>query len=287
MTTAVAMALYNGDKFLHKQLESIRTQTKAPDQVILCDDGSSDGTVQLVRDYIREHALEDCWILSVNEKNLGYARNFFHAMEQCEADLIFLADQDDIWKPDKIEKMSSVMEQRPEIGLLCCKFQIMDAEDRVMPGILAGSGQETFAVRQVAEVELLQAFYWLGMLMCVRKSFLGDILPYAKDLAIAHDRVLSHCAADRGQFYDYDYIGAYHRRHENNTAREEHRVSKLLDLPKKLKEIAVTEKLWTDMLKADLPLSEESRPIRSVSIDRSTVSKTSLLARAASASSRT
>ncbi len=259
MTTAVAMALYNGEKFLHKQLESIRTQTKAPDQVILCDDGSSDGTVQLVRDYIREHALEERWTLWVNEKNLGYARNFFHAMERCEADLIFLADQDDIWKPDKIEKMASVMEQRPEIGLLCCKFQIMDAEDRVMHGILAGSGKETFAVRQVAEVELLQAFYWLGMLMCVRKSFLGDILPYAKDLSIAHDRVLSHCAADRGQFYDYDYIGAYHRRHENNTAREEHRVSKLLDLQKKLKEIAVTEKLWTDMLEADLPLSEESR----------------------------
>lgn len=259
MTTAVAIALYNGERFLYKQLESIRTQTKAPDQVVFCDDGSTDNTVAIVRDYIREHNLSDKWALIINEKNLGYARNFFKAMSLCQADLVFLADQDDIWKPDKMERMTAIMEQHSHIDLLSCKFEIIDGEDRAMHGLLARRQKETFALKSVSNKDLLRGFYWLGMLMCVRKDFLQALLPVAKELPIAHDRVLSHCAADRGQFYEYDYVGAYHRRHENNTAREEHRVAKLLDLPKKLKEIAVSKKLWEDLLQADLPLGEESR----------------------------
>lgn len=259
MTTAVAIALYNGERFLLKQLDSIRTQTQAPDQVVFCDDGSTDGTVALVEGYIREYGLEEKWTLVVNGENLGYARNFFKAMSLCNADLIFLADQDDIWKPDKIEKMTAVMQARPDIALLSCKFEIMDAQDQVMHGVLARPQKETFALKPVSNKDLLRAFYWLGMLMCVRKTFLQEILPVAKDLPIAHDRILSHCAADRGQFYDYDYIGAYHRRHESNTAREEHRVAKLLDLPKKIREIGITRKLWQDILQAPLPLSQDSR----------------------------
>lgn len=259
MTTAVAIALYNGERFLLKQLESIRNQTKAPDQVVICDDGSTDQTVALVQNYIQEHGLEGKWTLLVNENNLGYARNFFKAMSLCQTDLVFLADQDDIWKPDKIEKMSVVMEQNPKIDLLSCKFEIIDADDQIMHGLLARRQEETFAVTPVSHRDLLRAFYWLGMLMCVRGSFLQELLPVTKDLAVAHDRVLSHCAANRGSFYDYSYVGAFHRRHDRNTAREEHRISKLLDLPKKLKEITISQKLFTDLLDADLPLCQENR----------------------------
>lgn len=259
MTTAVAIALYNGERFLYKQLESIRTQTKAPDQVVFCDDGSTDGTVALVQAYIRQHGLQDRWTLVINEENLGYARNFFKAMSLCDAELVFLADQDDIWKPDKLEKMSAVMQAHPEIDLLSCKFEIIDGQDRVMHGLLARKQKETFALRAVSNKELLRGFYWLGMLMCARRDYLQALLPVAKDLPIAHDRVLSHCAADKGAFYEFDYVGAFHRRHDNNAAREEHRVTKLLDLPKKIKEILVSQKLWEDILQADLPLGEESR----------------------------
>ena len=259
MTTAVAMALYNGERFLHKQLESIRTQTKAPDQVIFCDDGSTDNTVNLVWDYIQEHDLADKWTLVVNEENLGYARNFFKAMSLCTADLVFLADQDDVWKPDKIEKMTGVMDSHPDINLLSCKFEIMDGEDRVMHGLLARRQKETFVLKPVTCRDLLRGFRWLGMLMCVRREYLCSLLPVAKELPIAHDWVLSYCAADRGRFCEYEYVGAYHRRHDNNTAREEHRIAKLLDLPKKLKEITVSKKLWQDLLRADLPFGQESR----------------------------
>lgn len=259
MTTAVACALYNGERFLLKQLDSIREQTQKPDRVVLCDDGSTDGTVSLVRAYIDRYQLQDTWTLIENEQNLGYARNFFKAMSLCDTDLIFLADQDDLWKQDKIEQMASVMQMHPEINLLSCKFEIIDQNDQVQHGMLARPQKDTFALHPVSNLDLLRGFYWLGMLMCVRKTFLLEILPVAKDLKIAHDRVLSHCAADQGGFYDFQYVGAFHRRHENNTEREEHRVAKLLNLPQKIKEIAILKKLWEDMLETELPIGEESR----------------------------
>lgn len=259
MSASVAMALYNGEKFLYKQLESIRLQTKVPDQVVFCDDGSTDGTVALVREYIQAHGLADKWTLVVNEKNLGFARNFFKALSLCTGDLVFLADQDDIWKLDKIEKMTAVMDSHPEIDLLSCMFEIMDGQDQVMHGLLARKQKETFALKPVTCRDLLRGFRWLGMLMCIRGEYLRSLLPVAKDLPIAHDWVLSYCAADRERFYEYEYVGAYHRRHDNNAAREEHRVTKLLDLPKKLKEISVSKKLWQDLLQADLPFGQDSR----------------------------
>ena len=84
--TAVVIALYNGERFIEKQLDSLRTQTKAPDQVIMCDDGSTDRTIEIVKNYIEQHGLEKTWILSKNEKNLGYIKNFYHAISMSDAD---------------------------------------------------------------------------------------------------------------------------------------------------------------------------------------------------------
>lgn len=258
MTTAVAITLFNGEKFLYKQLESIRLQTTPPDQVVLCDDGSIDDTITIVNEYIEQHKLQEKWTLVENDGNLGYARNFYKAMSLCNADLIFLADQDDIWKDDKIEKMCCVMVEHPEVALLSCKFEIMDVNDKIMHGLLAPPHKETFALSRITTTDLLRGFYWPGMLMCIRSSFFEQLLPHIGDLPIAHDRVLSHCAADKGLFYEYDYIGAYHRRHDNNTAEEEHRVSKLLNLQRKLHDVVVAEKMYQDMLNAGLPLGRES-----------------------------
>lgn len=286
MTTAVAIALYNGEAYLHKQLECIRKQTKTPNQVVLCDDGSKDHTVQIVMDYIEKHQLQDSWKLVVNKENLGYARNFFHAMALCDADLVFLCDQDDLWKEDKIEKMTEVMQQQPDIQLLSCKFEIIDGNDTPMQGLLTRKPKQTGTVTPVRPEELLRGFYWLGMLMCVRKIFLDQILPDVSYLDIAHDRILSHCAADKCVFYEYDYVGAYHRRHNNNAAREEHRISKLLNLPRKLREIVITKKLWSDMLAANLPISSEHRALieRSLKLleGRETALKTRSLRKVAS-----
>ena len=237
MTVAVAIALYNGENFIEKQLDTIRLQTIKPDQVVLCDDGSSDNTINLVNEYIDRFSLQDSWRLYKNQENLGYAKNFYHAMELCDCDLIYLCDQDDIWKNDKIEKMNKVMEENSNISLLMCKGGVIDADGEDLHGIMIKKSNETQSLTQISVENILHIFNWTGMLMCVRKSFFDQRKNIISKICAPHDFVLALSAADCNEFYVYDYIGAYHRRHSNNAAHEEHRISKILNLKRKLKDI--------------------------------------------------
>ena len=95
--TAVLMATYNGQGFIHDQLDSIRNQTLRPDYVLMRDDGSTDDTVKVVEDYIKEHRL-DGWSITSNDKNLGWRLNFRQLLldaKRLSVDYLFFSDQDD------------------------------------------------------------------------------------------------------------------------------------------------------------------------------------------------
>lgn len=261
MTTAVAVALYNGARFLETQLDSLRLQSRTPDRVVLCDDGSTDGTADLVAAYIAKHGLGETWELSRNPENLGYIRNFYRAISLCDADLIFLSDQDDVWKSDKIEKMTAVMEANPHISLLSCRYGIIDAAGEEQHSLVEGSANEDGGLEPVTVQTIMTAYRWPGMLMCLRKDFFDTLLPAIAESPVPHDLMFAACAADRDSFYEYHYLGAYHRRHDNNVAKEEHRIFKLLDLQRKLTDIARTRKHWTDLLHESTPIGESSRRI--------------------------
>lgn len=261
LTTAVAVTLYNGERFIYEQLESLLNQTKAPDRVVLCDDGSKDQTAQIVKTYIDEHALADRWIFIRNEQNLGYIKNFYKAISLCGTDLIYLCDQDDIWKEDKIEKMTQVMQERPEISLLSCRYGIVDAQGVVQHSVVEKESREDGQIRCVDVQEIMRAYRWPGMLMCLRKTFFESICDKIRECDVAHDFMFAVLAADTNGFWEYNYVGAFHRRHDNNTAREEHRVSKLLNMERKLTDISITRKLWTNFLEADLPLQKTNREL--------------------------
>ena len=105
MTVSVCMGTYNGETYIEQQLNTILRQTKAPEEVILCDDGSTDNTVSIIERFIRKNGLDGKWKLYRNKINKGYPSNFYYACSLCNEEIVFLADQDDIWKNDKIEKM--------------------------------------------------------------------------------------------------------------------------------------------------------------------------------------
>ena len=109
MKISVAMATYNGAQYIEEQLESIRIQTMPVDEVRICDDGSSDDTVEVICHYIREHGLESSWSVEVNRENLGYASNFMKAVGLTNGDYVFFCDQDDIWIADRAERMIGLM----------------------------------------------------------------------------------------------------------------------------------------------------------------------------------
>ncbi len=244
MKTAVAIALYHGERFVKEQLESLLQQTRKPDQVVLCDDGSKDQTVSIVKEFIREKGLEASWKLVENEHNLGYIKNFYKAVSLCDAELVFLCDQDDLWHPEKIEKMSRVMEENENVRLLSCRYGIVDGNGTQLHSILHPKKKESGALIPVPFREIAISYRWPGMTMCLRKSFFGEVYETLSKSCVIHDLALAAQASVRDGFYDYDYVGAYHRRHDNNAAKEEHRVLKLLNYDRKLRDLEDSLKIW-------------------------------------------
>jgi len=105
MKISIAMATYNGERFVAEQLDSFIKQTRQPDELIISDDGSSDSTLEIAEAF-RKSAPFDIRILR-SQTNLGYAGNFNRAICETTGDLVFLSDQDDVWFPQKIRRIES------------------------------------------------------------------------------------------------------------------------------------------------------------------------------------
>ncbi len=99
---SVVVATYNGEPFLRKQLDSILSQSLPPKEIIVVDDCSSDGTINILNEYASSNA---SFRIILNENNIGYIRNFEKGMMLATGDLIALSDQDDIWMPEKLETL--------------------------------------------------------------------------------------------------------------------------------------------------------------------------------------
>lgn len=114
MTISIAMATYNGQRFLPMQLESIAAQTRLPDELVISDDGSSDCTVEIVEKFAAHARFKV--ILLKNTDRLGSIKNFERALTKCSGEIIALSDQDDLWLPEKLEKQGGFIESNPDIG---------------------------------------------------------------------------------------------------------------------------------------------------------------------------
>ena len=205
MKISIAMCTYNGEKYLQEQLDSILKQTRSADEVIICDDGSTDATKDFIDNYIVSHSLSENWILYVNSKNLGYADNFHKALSLTTGDYIFFADQDDVWKLEKIEEMISVMETHKQITLLCSDFEplvsTMDAPKVKKKTLKSMKNDKTLSKIDLSYNNIYIGS--LGCLMCARRSFIDDIEQYWYS-GWAHDEFVWKLA----QCYDGCYV--YH-----------------------------------------------------------------------------
>ena len=113
MKLSVALCTYNGEKFIKEQLESILKQTVSIDEIIICDDGSNDKTIQIIKDI--ELSFPNIKKKKKNEINLGSNKNFEKAITLSTGDYIFLSDQDDVWKNNKVEKIMNCFEENQSL----------------------------------------------------------------------------------------------------------------------------------------------------------------------------
>ncbi|MFM6913357.1 MAG: glycosyltransferase, partial [Aquirufa sp.] len=109
---SVALCTYNGAEFLSKQLESIKQQTMPIHEMVVCDDGSSDETLAILERFSKQVTFPV--IVHRNPENLGSSKNFEQCLKLCQGDLIFLCDQDDVWMPEKVERIVQYLEEHPE-----------------------------------------------------------------------------------------------------------------------------------------------------------------------------
>jgi hypothetical protein len=180
MTISVAMCTYNGEEFLGAQLASITAQQPGPDELVVCDDGSSDGTVSQLQRFATEAPFPVR--IHVNVRNLGYAKNFETAISLCTGDLIALCDQDDVWDPHKLSKSAQLLEDEPEIGLVCTDAEVVDRNlnsvgQRMSQTLGFGRAEQDLVARGEALAVLVRINFVTGTTMTFRSSFRPDLLP--------------------------------------------------------------------------------------------------------------
>lgn len=122
MKVSVAMASYNGEKFLRQQIDSILSQLGSEDELIISDDHSTDQTLSIIENYQKK---DDRVKLYFNEES-GVTSNFENAIKRTQNDIIFLSDQDDVWKPEKVGIVKAYFETNPKINMIMSDITVVD-----------------------------------------------------------------------------------------------------------------------------------------------------------------
>ena len=189
-TFSVAMCTYNGVRYVHEQLDSIAYQTRPPDELVVCDDGSSDDTVRILEQFAASAKFPVR--LKVNSRNLRSTKNFEQAISLCEGDLIALADQDDVWVPGKLDIMEREFARAPATGLVFSDAEVVDKDLRPL-GVrlwktIGFTDEARRRLRRDNALDLLLPGWTVtGATMAFRSCYRAIALNIPDDLPMIHD----------------------------------------------------------------------------------------------------
>ncbi len=206
MKVSIALASYNGEAYIFQQLMSYLAQTRLPDEIVVCDDCSSDKTREILE---RFAAFAPCPVhLHYNSQNLGYSRNFEKALSLCKGDVVFLSDQDDFWLPNKIARVLEVFETEPTTHLVVNDMII--ADKNLLPSQYSQLGNTLSAGGRASQ-------FHAGCCMAVRSSFLELVLPFPSSVFI-HDNWINHLAVALDARSQIPDLLQLYRRHGQNAS---------------------------------------------------------------------
>jgi glycosyltransferase involved in cell wall biosynthesis len=190
MNLSIALATYNGAVYLKEQLESIAAQTRTPDELVISDDQSTDDTLKLIVEFAATAGFPVR--LSVNESNLGTAKNFEKAISLCRGDVIMLSDQDDVWHRDKLESVERIFEAKPQLSLVFSNAELVDETlrlyDETLFDLVQFNEQKQRLVKsgRALDVQLRENLV-LGCTVAFRANLKELILPISGDGPLVHD----------------------------------------------------------------------------------------------------
>ena len=203
------MATYNGEKYLHQQLDSIFSQTMLPREVVISDDGSTDNTLFILAEYQQKHNS----IKVIKNPNPGINNNFIYAAQHCIGSWIAFCDQDDIWHPKKLEYLFASSKNKE---LVYSRSQLIDNEGK--PLSVSAEKYLGFGQYQSGHICPLYFFYSnciSGHSIIIQKDIINISLPVPEGMI--YDQWFSLVAACKGEIEFIDKALTSHRIHASNS----------------------------------------------------------------------
>lgn len=263
LSASVVMPTYNGQENIIEQLETIRLQTYPIKEVLMCDDGSTDDTVSIVKQYIIDNGLSN-WKILENTKNLGWRLNFFNLLNMATGDIIFTSDQDDIWYEDKVERMIDMF-QNQDVNVL-----VSDYDELIEPGGVSYPCSERVIknVDRNSKIQFTKRNVFLnrpGWVYALRSSFLSEINLYREQAIVpVHDITMWSTAVLTGSLYYLNEATGKWRKHGKSAIRGENafdekkgRLGIRLGKLKRLKEIAQSNVCYLNRTKKTIADKEK------------------------------
>lgn len=202
MNASICMTTYNGARFVKAQLDSILSQLGENDEIIISDDQSKDNTIEIIK------AFQDPRIKLIENKNRsGLVKNFEAALQQCNGEIIFLCDQDDIWEREKLATMKHYLQN---YDLVVADCSIIDEKGQEMV-----SSFFQFKGSRKGIINNLLSNSYMGCCMAFHKRILERAFPFPKKIK-AHDQWLGLIA---DKYYTVFFLNqrlVQYRRHGNN-----------------------------------------------------------------------
>ena len=217
MKISVAMCTYNGAEYLPAQMESILAQSRPPDEIVICDDCSTDKTKTLLDQFKSASSVQIN--TKINKQNLGSVKNFEQAISMCSGDVVALSDQDDVWRNDKLQRIDDAFRDNPTAGLVFSDAEIVDENlnplHRRMWSEVGFDDHKRKLVRTGRALEVLITGWTVtGATMAFRAKFSKLSLPIPNEIAMIHDGWIALTIAAVAQVVMIDEPLIKYRQHE-------------------------------------------------------------------------
>lgn len=204
MNVSVAMATYNGEKYIRQQIDSILSQLGMNDELIISDDHSKDETISIIKEYMKDDSRVQ---LYMNDEK-GVTSNFDNAIKHTKNDIIFLSDQDDVWKPEKVETIKSYYERHPNIHMIMSDITVVDNNlNPTIDSFYAYRGSRAGVLKNILKNS------YIGCAMSFRKELKEKILPIPRNVPM-HDMWIGLVADMNKSALLIPEKLIYYRRHE-------------------------------------------------------------------------
>lgn len=243
---SIAMCTYNGERFLKQQLQSILDQTYSPLEIIIVDDCSTDSTRAIVNAFMAKDARIR---LIENETNLGFVRNFERALHACAGTYISLADQDDVWLPEKVQRLYEEIDNNL---LVYSNVELIDENGERLGGRFPSVNR----IDGHCALSLVLDNCVTGHACLIHRDLLALALPMPKDL-FAHDQWLAIAAAASGRLKASAQVLSLYRKHGGNAILHTKSRKKVAKHEKNAQKVQKILLLIDAMLKSDFLQGEE------------------------------